>query len=124
MFSAVQDCQMIAMFKDQPGTIWGFEDVRLPYVQAARESAQGQQPLRMPDMWEAIGPVLDGGVYLKLISEPKQTVKGTSRRASSGSAGAFGRTVSSTRGWSRSRTSRSSRKGLPEGPAGRAPSLS
>ena len=72
-YKAIQGCPMITMFQDKPGTIWGFEDVRLPYVQAARETKWGQQPLRMLDMWEAITPALAG--YSALIAKPAQTIE-------------------------------------------------
>ena len=46
---------MITEFKENPGTIWGFEDIRLPFVQAAHATAHGLQPLRMMELWQAGG---------------------------------------------------------------------
>jgi hypothetical protein len=74
-YTSIQSCQMITTFAEEPGTIWGFEDVRLPYVQAARDTAHGQQPLRMLDMWEVISLVLDPAVFVKLISHPQETIR-------------------------------------------------
>lgn len=73
----VQDSDLAGAFTGKfpdkkPGTIWGFEDVRLPYVQAAHDTAQGDQPLRMMELWTA---VLEGAGsaenYEKLVADPK-----------------------------------------------------
>lgn len=36
-YAEVKSCEMLTEFKKKPGTIWGFEEVRQPYVQAAHE---------------------------------------------------------------------------------------
>jgi hypothetical protein len=73
-YPTINECQMVTLFDTDPGTgtIWGFEDVRLPYVQAARDRKNGQRPLRMLDMWDAITPVFKD--YHKLISHPRATI--------------------------------------------------
>lgn len=71
-YAAIRSSEVVTLFAEQPGTFWGFEDVRLPYVLAARETRHGQRPLRMLDLWEAVGPAL--GVYANLVSRPKSTI--------------------------------------------------
>jgi hypothetical protein len=55
----VQGSEMIQEFTKKPGTIWGFEDIRLPYVQAAHETTQGVQPLRMMELWDVVSTTLN-----------------------------------------------------------------
>ncbi|NMO53405.1 hypothetical protein HH310_19720 [Actinoplanes sp. TBRC 11911] len=74
-YDQVERSRMVEMFKAFPGTIWGFEDVRLPYVQAARDTGHGQQPLRMLDMWEVIQPILNPDTYVDLIKNPDATIE-------------------------------------------------
>jgi len=74
-WSAVEGSGMIEEFKKHPGTIWGFESIRTPYVQAAHETPQGVQPLRMMELWEAVEPSLDRDTYLKLLDKPEATIK-------------------------------------------------
>ncbi|MDU9006762.1 hypothetical protein [Sedimentitalea todarodis] len=73
-FDEIMKCEAIAAFKKQPGTVWGFEDVRLPYVQAARESKKGDEPLRMIELWTAIEEVLKEEGYDRLLIDPDKTI--------------------------------------------------
>ncbi len=66
--------EMVTAFKAKPGTIWGFEDVRLPYVQAARATDDGQQPLRMIELWDAVKGVLEKQGYENLYVNPDKTI--------------------------------------------------
>lgn len=71
-YSEVKKCKVITLFEKEPGTFWGFEDVRLPYVLAARETKQGQRPLRMLDMWDAISPVFLR--YKEFVANPTKVI--------------------------------------------------
>jgi hypothetical protein len=73
-YGEIKGSGMIKEFTKKPGTIWGFEDVRMPYVQAAREGEHGQQPLRMWEMWEAIDPALTEGGYDDLLEDPDEAI--------------------------------------------------
>src|SRR5262249_42535273 len=55
-----------------PGTIWGFEDIRMPFVQAAHETAKGDQPLRMMELWKAVEESLSVKGYGKLLDNPEE----------------------------------------------------
>ncbi|MFO0906360.1 MAG: hypothetical protein U0939_25365 [Pirellulales bacterium] len=70
----VENSEMIKEFKKNPGTIWGFEDIRLPYVQAAHETDEGAQPLRMMELWEAIDFSLNPDMYEQLVDDPESVV--------------------------------------------------
>jgi hypothetical protein len=75
-YAAIESCEMLTAFKKKPGTIWGFEEVRQPYVQAAHETDKGKEPLRMLELWEAVGPVTtDYAAYEKLLIDPDNAVK-------------------------------------------------
>jgi hypothetical protein len=75
-YAAVGSCEMLTAFKEHPGTIWGFEEVRQPFVQAAHETDKGKEPLRMLELWEAVGPVTtDHAAYEKLLLNPEDSVK-------------------------------------------------
>jgi hypothetical protein len=73
-YTAVKESPALAAFTKEPGTIWGFEDVRLPYVQAARETKHGQQPLRMWEMWKAIEEALNEKGYDELYQNPDKAI--------------------------------------------------
>lgn len=61
--------------KNNFGTIWGFEDVRLPYVQAAREATpHGAKALRMWEMWKAIDLAINEEGYDRLLADPDKTI--------------------------------------------------
>jgi hypothetical protein len=62
-------------FEKDPGTIWGFESVRMPYVQAGHESDKGIQPLRMLELWDAVRQGLSYDAYVKLMSNPTVEIK-------------------------------------------------
>jgi hypothetical protein len=73
-WSAVKGSELITGFDDAPGTIWGFENLRQPYVQAAHETTEGAQPLRMLELWEAVGQATQNPeVYMQLIENPTDT---------------------------------------------------
>jgi hypothetical protein len=67
----VKNSEMIQEFTENPGTIWGFEDIRLPFVQAAHDTDNGAQPLRMMEIWEAVEQALTPEAYGKLLDEPE-----------------------------------------------------
>ena len=74
-WSDVEKSDMIEKFEKNPGTIWGFENIRMPYVQAAHGTKQGAQPLRMMELWEAVTNILSvPSAYNKLIDDPKNAV--------------------------------------------------
>jgi hypothetical protein len=73
-FAAVEKSQLVDQFDKEPGTVWGFEDVRLPYVQACRETPKGAQPIRMWDLWTAIEPTLSKSGYTDLLTKPAETI--------------------------------------------------
>ncbi|MGH4000655.1 MAG: hypothetical protein ACRDTJ_24695 [Pseudonocardiaceae bacterium] len=73
-YAAVSGSPAMGLFKDKPGTIWGFEDVRLPYVQAAHQLPGGATPVRMWEIWEAVERVLSKSAYENLMKDPKKTI--------------------------------------------------
>ena len=72
-WNKVKASPLVKEFRDNnPGTIWGFEEVRLPYVEAAHETATGNQPLRMWELWDAIEKeAIKPDGYDKLLTDPK-----------------------------------------------------
>lgn len=70
----VQGSDMVDAFKANPGTIWGFEDVRYPYVQAAHETPDGVQPLRMMELWETVELALERFGYEDLLDNPDKAI--------------------------------------------------
>ena len=68
-WSEVKGSEMIKAFEEKPGTIWGFEDVRMPYVQAGHESDKGSRPLRMWELWDALG--VNAKSYGELLQDPE-----------------------------------------------------
>lgn len=58
-YEDVKKSDLITTFKDSPGTIWGFEDIRLPYVEAAHDSRDEGAPVRMMELWEAVAPAIN-----------------------------------------------------------------
>jgi hypothetical protein len=73
-WSQVKNSPMLTAFDTAPGTIWGFEDIRLPYVQAAHETGKGAQPLRMMELWEAVELSLTPEAYERLIDDPEHEI--------------------------------------------------
>lgn len=73
-WSEVKNSEIIDEFKKHPGTIWGFEDVRMPYVQAAHETSAGVQPVRMMELWEAVFESLSEDAYTKLLDDPASAI--------------------------------------------------
>jgi hypothetical protein len=74
-WSAVEGSDLIKEFEKNPGTIWGFEEIRHPYVQAAHDKPQGLQPLRMMELWSAVDRTLDQVAYPKLLDDPDATIQ-------------------------------------------------
>jgi hypothetical protein len=70
-WSDVTGSEMMVEFKKKPGTIWGFEDIRLPFVQAAHGVDEvPAQPLRMMELWEAVNESLDPAAFARLLDDP------------------------------------------------------
>jgi hypothetical protein len=80
-FAAVQASALVQQFVASPnqaptsGTIWGFELIRLPYVQAAHLGALGKQPVRMWEMWAVVDQALTEETYRRLLAEPEPTIQ-------------------------------------------------
>jgi hypothetical protein len=77
-WSEVKNSELVKQFEEggKPGTIWGFEEMRLPYVQAAHETGHGgAQPVRMIELWEAVEEALKPDAYNELIDNPDEAVK-------------------------------------------------
>jgi predicted DNA-binding protein YlxM (UPF0122 family) len=74
-WTAVKGSDFVKAFNDRPGTIWGFEHIRQPFVQAAHETDQGLQPLRMLELWDVVDPILQTyGDYEELLDNPDATI--------------------------------------------------
>ena len=67
--------ELVTTIKDKPGTIWGFEDIRLPFVQAAHEAETDPAPIRMMELWDAVAPALEAKAYRALLAKPKEEIK-------------------------------------------------
>lgn len=71
----IKQSDLLKKFKEEPGTIWGFENVRMPYVQAAHETDEGNQPLRMWELWDTVEEeALKPEGYEKLMSDPEKAI--------------------------------------------------
>lgn len=75
-YEDVKKSQALAEFLKEPGTFWGFEDVRMPYVEAARETKNGQRVLRMMDLWDVIQGAVTPTTYPDLLKKPSSTIPG------------------------------------------------
>jgi hypothetical protein len=73
-YGKITSSQLVVAFDTGSGMIWGFEDIRLPYILAARERTNGKRTLRMLDMWPAVGKVTDPKNYQELIANPDQKI--------------------------------------------------
>ncbi|OAI53077.1 hypothetical protein AYO44_16295 [Planctomycetaceae bacterium SCGC AG-212-F19] len=73
-WSQVEESKMIVEFKENPGTIWGFEDIRMPYVDCAHEVDEVDQPLRMMELWTAVMESLSPEAFDRLLEDPKNAV--------------------------------------------------
>jgi hypothetical protein len=72
-FVKVLSCPLVKKFDDAKGqgTIWGFEHIRTPYVQAVHKTTTfGKQPVRMMEIWEAVGQILNEGQFEALLKNP------------------------------------------------------
>lgn len=78
-WAEVKGSDMIAAFEAEAGTIWGFEDIRMPFVQAAHESNVELQreagPLRMMEIWDAVKPSFPPAAYEQLLTDPPAAAK-------------------------------------------------
>jgi hypothetical protein len=68
-WSDLQESEWMKAFNEKPGTIWGFENVRAPYVQAGHASTKKSRPLRMWELWDALG--VDPTGYDELLKDPE-----------------------------------------------------
>jgi hypothetical protein len=73
-YQEVMGSELLVAFEAQPGTFWGFEDVRLPYVEAARTKPGGMRPLRMMDLWAAVQDIITADNYRALLRNPTETI--------------------------------------------------
>ncbi|BCB78168.1 hypothetical protein GCM10022251_32230 [Phytohabitans flavus] len=73
-YGDVEESDLITAFKEKAGTIWGFEHVRLPYVQAAHATLDKDQPLRMWELWETVQLAIGKGWYTQLLANPTKTI--------------------------------------------------
>ena len=74
-WDAVKGSELLAAFRQEPGTIWGFEEMRRPYVQAAHEEKQGKRPLRMMELFEVLMGVMTAEGYEKLLDDPERRIQ-------------------------------------------------
>jgi hypothetical protein len=70
----VKGSEMIDEFTRNPGTIWGFKTIRMPYVQAAHEAQHHPEPLRMIELWEAVLESLSPDAYSRLLNDPDNAI--------------------------------------------------
>lgn len=80
-YNEIKDTLVLRMQKAMPGTFWGFEHVRMPYVEAAHELPGGKTPLRMMELWEAVTQVLEADGYVGLFRDPANTIEKCIREA-------------------------------------------
>ncbi|MFI7641493.1 hypothetical protein [Nonomuraea sp. NPDC049400] len=73
-YKEVMESELLKAFERLPGTFWGFEDVRLPYVEAARTKPGGMRPLRMMDLWAAVQDTIAPDNYRALLQDPAKTI--------------------------------------------------
>lgn len=92
-YDAIRSSELVVAFGARPGSIWGFEHVRLPYVQAAHATANGKQPIRMLELWLAVEQALTATAFTQLLADPPKKIKeivdtatGTMRQAISRNA--------------------------------------
>jgi hypothetical protein len=68
----VAESDLVDAFRDKQGTIWGFEQVRMPYVQAAHDEPGGDRPVRMMELWESIAiEASTPAGYEALLKDPR-----------------------------------------------------
>ena len=82
-YDEVKKSPTMDAFREKAGTFWGFENVRMPYVQAAREDKdQGgggadAMVLRMMDMWAALAKLtnrMKDQRYDELMEKPGKVI--------------------------------------------------
>jgi hypothetical protein len=69
----VKESPVITEFNNTGGTIWGFESMRQPYVQAAH-TLKPTTPVRMKDIWDAVWRAINADGYKALLQRPKETI--------------------------------------------------
>lgn len=70
----VEESELVAAFAKEPGTIWGFEYLREPYVEAAHSTAKGDHPVRMIELWDAVKLTLSAKQYEDFLADPDSTI--------------------------------------------------
>jgi hypothetical protein len=73
-FTQVQQSPLIKAFVSRRGTIWGFESIRLMFVQAAHLTDLGKQPVRMFELWAVVEAMLTKQRYVDLLERPEETI--------------------------------------------------
>jgi hypothetical protein len=74
-YQAVRASELVDAFAHRPGSIWGFEHIRLPYVQAAHATTVGKQPIRMLELWLAVEQALTADAFQQLLADPTAKIK-------------------------------------------------
>lgn len=70
-YDDVVNSPLLQRFRDTPGTIWGFENIREPYVHAAHATDEGLRPVRMMELWPAVSRVINRPAdYEALLADP------------------------------------------------------
>jgi hypothetical protein len=72
-YADVVNSGLVKAFLTKKGTIWGFENIRMPFVHAVRALVD-PQPLRMMELWETVKIALAKGEYAKLLADPDTTI--------------------------------------------------
>jgi len=73
-YDAVRKSDLVTACDKVPGTIWGFEHVRQPYVQAVHNTTFGQQPVRMMEIWDVVNQILFQTTYEGLLHDPANEI--------------------------------------------------
>ena len=78
-YERILKSEWLTAFEKSPGTIWGFEDVRLPYVQAGHDATFNSNPvgkrvLRMMELWDAVNLAIGPAAYSELLSDPGRSI--------------------------------------------------
>ncbi|MFI5914879.1 hypothetical protein [Dactylosporangium sp. NPDC051541] len=74
-YAEVRKSELVVGFADRPGSIWGFEHLRLPYVQAAHATPGGKRPIRMLELWNAVYQALGAAAFTQLLADPQTKIK-------------------------------------------------
>lgn len=74
-YARVRQSALVREFGAHPGSIWGFETVRYPFVHAVHATEVGKQPVRMWELWAAVEDVLDEEKYRELLIDPEEAIE-------------------------------------------------